>query len=61
LAQAELIRTDNIASADLPDLRKLDIQPRAVGEIVPIYSGCGTRLHILTTYVVSVFRPVLSW
>jgi uncharacterized protein YbjT (DUF2867 family) len=39
VGQVDLLRTDNVASGNLPGLRELDIQPRAVEEIVPTYIG----------------------
>ena len=37
--QVDLLRTDNVASGTLPGFRDLDIQPKAVEEIVPTYIG----------------------
>jgi NADH dehydrogenase len=38
-SQVDLLRTDNLASGDLPGFRDLDIRPRAVEDIVPTYIG----------------------
>jgi uncharacterized protein YbjT (DUF2867 family) len=38
-AQVDLLRTDNVASGDLPGFRDLDIRPEAVEHIVPTYIG----------------------
>ena len=35
--QVDLLRMDNVASGTLPGLQDLDIQPKAVAEIVPAY------------------------
>lgn len=40
--QVDLLRADNVASGTLPGFRDLDIQPRSIEEVVPIYIG-GTR------------------
>ena len=37
--QVDLLRTDNVASGDLPGFRDLDIWPKAVEHIVPTYIG----------------------
>ena len=37
--QVDLLKTDNMASGDLPGFRELDIEPRTVGEVVPTYLG----------------------
>jgi NADH dehydrogenase len=37
--QVDLLRLDNLASGALPGFRELDIQPKAVEEIVPSYIG----------------------
>lgn len=37
--QVDLLRTDNVASGDLPGFRDLDIRPEAVEHIVPTYIG----------------------
>ena len=37
--QVDLLRTDNVASGDLPGFRDLDIRPKAVEHIVPTYIG----------------------
>ena len=38
-SQVDLLRTDNLASGDLPGFRDLNIRPRAVEDIVPTYVG----------------------
>jgi NADH dehydrogenase len=38
-SQVDLLKTDNVASGTLPGLRELNIQPKAVEEIVPTYIG----------------------
>jgi uncharacterized protein YbjT (DUF2867 family) len=38
-SQIDLLRADNVASGDLPGLRELNIQPKAVEEVVPTYIG----------------------
>lgn len=38
-AQVELLRADNLASGAAPGFRELDIQPKALEEIVPAYIG----------------------
>lgn len=38
-SQVDLLRTDNLASGDLPGFRDLDIRPQAVEDIVPTYIG----------------------
>lgn len=40
--QVDLLKTDNVASGNLPGLRELGIEPRTVEETVPGYLG---RLH----------------
>jgi hypothetical protein len=35
--QVDLLRTDNMASGTLPGLQDLNIQPKAVEEVVPTY------------------------
>jgi NADH dehydrogenase len=35
--QVDLLKTDNIASGDLPGLRELAIQPKSVEDVVPTY------------------------
>ena len=37
--QVDLLKADNVASAALPGFRELNIQPKAVEEIVPTYIG----------------------
>jgi NADH dehydrogenase len=37
--QFELLKADNVASGTLPGLRELNIQPKALEEIVPTYIG----------------------
>jgi uncharacterized protein YbjT (DUF2867 family) len=37
--QVDLLKTDSVASAGLPGLRELDIEPKAVEHIVPTYIG----------------------
>jgi uncharacterized protein YbjT (DUF2867 family) len=37
--QVDLLRMDNLASGALPGFRELDIQPKALEEIVPTYIG----------------------
>jgi hypothetical protein len=37
--QVDLLKADNVASATLPGLRELNIEPKAVEEIVPTYLG----------------------
>ena len=37
--QVDLLKEDNVASGALPGFRELDIQPKAVEEIVPTYIG----------------------
>jgi len=37
--QVDLLRLDNLASGALPGFRELDIQPKALEEIVPTYIG----------------------
>jgi len=37
--QVDLLRADNVASGTLPGLRELNIEPKAVEEIVPSYLG----------------------
>ncbi|MGH9719052.1 MAG: complex I NDUFA9 subunit family protein [Bryobacteraceae bacterium] len=37
--QVDLLRADNVASGTLPGFRELDIEPKAVAEIVPTYVG----------------------
>ena len=39
MGQVDLLKTDNMASGDLPGFRQLDIQPRTVEEVVPTYLG----------------------
>jgi uncharacterized protein YbjT (DUF2867 family) len=38
-SQVDLLRSDNLASGALPGFRDLDIQPKAVEDIVPTYIG----------------------
>ena len=38
-SQVDLLKVDNLASGDLPGFRELNIQPKAVEEIVPTYIG----------------------
>ena len=38
-SQVDLLKTDNVASGTLPGFRELNIQPKAVEEIVPTYIG----------------------
>ena len=38
-SQVDLLRADNVASGAMPGFRELDIQPKAVEEIVPTYIG----------------------
>jgi NADH dehydrogenase len=38
-SQVDLLKADNVASGALPGLRELDIQPKAVEEVVPTYIG----------------------
>ena len=35
--QVDLLKVDNVASGTLPGLQDLDIQPKAVEEVVPTY------------------------
>lgn len=37
--QVDLLKTDNVASGALPGLRELNIEPKAVEEVVPTYIG----------------------
>ncbi len=37
--QVDLLRADNVASRELPGLRSLNIEPKAVEQIVPTYIG----------------------
>ena len=37
--QIDLLKADNVASGTLPGLRELDIEPKAVEEVVPAYLG----------------------
>jgi len=37
--QVDLLKADNVASGTLPGFRELDLQPKAVEEIVPTYLG----------------------
>ena len=37
--QVDLLKVDNVASGTLPGLRELNIEPKAVEEIVPTYIG----------------------
>ena len=37
--QVDLLKTDNVASGNLPGLSDLDVQPKSVEEIVPTYIG----------------------
>ena len=37
--QVDLLRTDNLASGALPGLPELDIEPKAIEDIVPTYLG----------------------
>ena len=37
--QVDLLKADTVASGALPDLRELNIQPKAVEEVVPSYIG----------------------
>jgi NADH dehydrogenase len=39
IGQVDLLRADNVASRALPGFRELDIQPKAIEEIVPTYLG----------------------
>ena len=41
--QVDLLKADNVASGALPGLRELNIQPKAVEEIVPTYSASRAR------------------
>jgi len=38
-SQVDLLKVDNLASGDLPGFRELNIQPKAVEDIVPTYIG----------------------
>ena len=38
-SQVDLLKADNVASGALPGFRELDIQPKAVEDIVPTYVG----------------------
>ncbi len=38
-SQVDLLKADNVASGTLPGFRELDIQPKAVEDIVPTYIG----------------------
>ena len=38
-SQVDLLKADNVASRALPGFRELDIQPKAVEDIVPTYVG----------------------
>jgi uncharacterized protein YbjT (DUF2867 family) len=38
-SQVDLLRADNVASGALPGLRELEIEPKAVEEVVPSYIG----------------------
>jgi NADH dehydrogenase len=38
-AQVDLLKTDNVASGDLPDIQDLEIQPKTVEEVIPTYIG----------------------
>jgi len=38
-SQVDLLKADNVASGALPGFRELNIQPKAVQEIVPTYVG----------------------
>jgi NADH dehydrogenase len=40
--QIDLLKADNVASGTLPGLRELNIEPKAVEEVVPTYLG-GSR------------------
>ena len=44
--QVDLLKTDNVASGNLPGLRELGIEPRTVEQTVPDYLD---RLHGLIT------------
>ena len=35
--QVDLLKVDNVASGTLPDLHDLNIQPRAIEQVVPTY------------------------
>ncbi len=37
--QVDLLKTDNVASGTLPGLRELNIEPKAVEEVLPTYLG----------------------
>jgi len=37
--QVDLLKTDNVASGVLPDVQDLNIQPKAVEEVIPTYIG----------------------
>ena len=37
--QIDLLKADNVASGTLPGLQELEIQPKAVEEVVPTYIG----------------------
>jgi NADH dehydrogenase len=39
IGQVDLLRADNVASRALPGFRELNIQPKAIEEIVPTYLG----------------------
>ena len=38
-AQVDLLKADNVASGALPGLRELNIQPKAIEDVVPTYIG----------------------
>ena len=40
--QVDLLKADNVASGTLPGLRELNIEPKAIEDIVPTYLG-GSR------------------
>ena len=37
--QVDLLKADNVANRTLPGFRELNIQPKAVEEVVPAYIG----------------------
>jgi NADH dehydrogenase len=37
--QVDLLKADNVASGNLPDVQDLNIQPKAVEEVIPTYIG----------------------
>jgi NADH dehydrogenase len=38
-AQVDLLKTDNVASGDLPGIQDLEIQPKTVEEVIPTFIG----------------------